>query len=49
MPAVIESFKKTDKTACFVSVKPRASFHLMEMESQGGVKSIQHMASVALE
>jgi glucose-1-phosphate cytidylyltransferase len=43
MPAVIESFKKTDKTACFVSVKPRASFHLIEMESHGGVKSIEHI------
>jgi glucose-1-phosphate cytidylyltransferase len=43
MPRVIESFKKTDNVACFVSVKPRASFHLIEMESHGGVKSIEHI------
>ena len=38
LPAVIESFKDSENIACFVSVKPRASFHLIEMEPDGVVK-----------
>jgi glucose-1-phosphate cytidylyltransferase len=41
--AVIESFKNSGNIACFVSVKPRASFHLIDMEPGGVVKSIQHI------
>ena len=44
LPAVIESFKKSENIACFVSVKPRASFHLITMEAGGGVTSIEHIA-----
>ena len=43
LPAVIESFKNSGNIACFVSVKPRASFHLIEMELNGAVKSIEHI------
>ena len=43
LPAVIDSFKQSGKTACFVSVKPRASFHMIEMEPDGVVKSIDHI------
>jgi glucose-1-phosphate cytidylyltransferase len=43
LPAVIESFKESGNIACFVSVKPRASFHLIEMEQNGAVKSIEHI------
>ena len=32
LPAVIELFQESGNIACFVSVKPRASFHLIEME-----------------
>ena len=30
LPAVIESFKDSENVACFVGVKPRASFHLID-------------------
>jgi glucose-1-phosphate cytidylyltransferase len=43
LPEVIESFKKSRSAACFVSVKPRASFHLIETEPDGLVKSIEHI------
>jgi len=44
LPSVIESFKATSNIACFVSVKPRASFHLIDMEPNGVVKGIEHIA-----
>ena len=44
LPAVIKSFKNSENVACFVSVKPRASFHLITMEDGGGVTSIEHIA-----
>ena len=43
LPAVIKSFKNSENVACFVSVKPRASFHLITMEAGGGVTSIEHI------
>ena len=43
LPAVIEAFKESENVACFVSVKPRASFHLIEMEPGGVVKGIEHI------
>ena len=43
LPTVIESFKQSDNIACFVSVKPRASFHLIDMDANGVVKSIEHV------
>ena len=43
LPAVIDSFKRSANIACFVSVKPRASFHLIEMDAEGGVKGIEHI------
>jgi glucose-1-phosphate cytidylyltransferase len=43
LPAVIDSFKHSASVACFVSVKPRASFHLIETDPAGLVKSIEHV------
>jgi glucose-1-phosphate cytidylyltransferase len=43
LPEVIESFKQSGKVACFVSVKPRASFHLIDVDTTGVVKSIEHI------
>jgi glucose-1-phosphate cytidylyltransferase len=43
LPSVIEAFRRSDKVACFVSVKPRASFHMIETEPGGVVKSIEHI------
>ena len=44
LPAVIEAFKDSGNIACFVSVRPRASFHLIDMGQSGVVKSIEHIA-----
>jgi len=44
LPAVVDAFKDSGNIACFVSVRPRASFHLIDMESNGVVKSIEHIA-----
>jgi glucose-1-phosphate cytidylyltransferase len=44
LPAVIESFKDSGNIACFVGVRPRASFHLITTESGGLVTSIEHIA-----
>ncbi len=41
LPEVIQSFKPGRNVACFVSVKPRASFHLINTDSKGVVKSIE--------
>jgi glucose-1-phosphate cytidylyltransferase len=43
LPHVIDSFKKSGNVACFVSVKPRASFHLIDVDTTGVVKSIEHI------
>ena len=43
LPAVIRSFSNSGNVACFVSVKPRASFHLIETEPNGVVKRIEHI------
>ena len=43
LPAVIESLAQSKNIACFISVKPRASFHLIDMDSTGVVKSIEHI------
>ena len=43
LPSMIEAFTRSRNIACFVSVKPRASFHLIETDSSGVVKSIEHI------
>ena len=37
-------FLQSKKLACFVSVKPRASFHMISVDGEGIVKSIEHIA-----
>lgn len=44
LPAVIESFKHSGNIACFVSVRPRASFHLINAGPDGVVTSVEHIA-----
>jgi len=43
LPLTIENFKKSNAVASFVTVKPRASFHMIETEDDGHVKSINHV------
>jgi glucose-1-phosphate cytidylyltransferase len=39
------NFLMSKKTACFLSVKPRASFHMVSVDREGVVKSIEHIAN----
>jgi glucose-1-phosphate cytidylyltransferase len=44
MPSVIDTFAASQNVACFVSVKPRASFHIINTDQKTGVvKSIEHI------
>ena len=43
LPSVIASFRRSRNAACFVSVKPRASFHLINSDDAGIVRSIEHI------
>jgi glucose-1-phosphate cytidylyltransferase len=36
-------FLKSKRLACFVSVKPRASFHMISVDEKGLVKNIEHI------
>jgi glucose-1-phosphate cytidylyltransferase len=40
-----ETFVRSNKTACFVSVKPRSSFHMISVDREGVVKSIEHVTN----
>src|SRR5256885_588625 len=45
LPELIENFKRSQKIACFVSVKPKASFHLIQANDSGVVQGIEHIRS----
>jgi glucose-1-phosphate cytidylyltransferase len=44
LPKFIEHFKASKKIACFVAVKPTATFHLASLGPNGNVQSINHVA-----
>jgi glucose-1-phosphate cytidylyltransferase len=41
--ALVEKFQRSRKLASFVSVKPKASFHMITADPEGVVKSIDHI------
>ena len=43
LSGVIDMFSRSAKIGCFVSVKPKASFHMIETDSAGVVKDIRHI------
>ena len=43
LDVLIETFRRSNRVACFVSVKPRASFHMITVDPEGVVKSIEHI------
>jgi len=45
---VIDVFQRSGKVACLVSVKPRASFHLIESGPDGIVRKFEHIATAGL-
>ena len=44
LDTLVDFFLRSKKLACFVSVKPRASFHMIAVDGQGVVKDIEHIA-----
>jgi glucose-1-phosphate cytidylyltransferase len=44
LPELIEYFKASLKIACFVGVKPTASFHRISLRPDGVVSEIEHIA-----
>ena len=40
---LVDKFVRSGRLACFVSVKPRASFHVISLDPEGVVKSIEHI------
>jgi len=43
LPKVIDTLKRSGKIACFVSVKPKATFHLIQAGEDGVVKGVEHI------
>jgi glucose-1-phosphate cytidylyltransferase len=43
LPEVIETLRRSKKIGCFVAVKPKASFHLIQADEAGVVKGIEHV------
>jgi len=43
LPLVIETLQRSRKVACFVSVRPKAMFHLIKSDANGAVKDIEHI------
>jgi glucose-1-phosphate cytidylyltransferase len=46
LPAMIESFRQSKSVASFVSVKPKASFHMVISDEVGRVKAIDHVTKM---
>ena len=44
LPTLVSNFEKSNNVGLFVTVKPRASFHLIETDPNGGVRSIEHIS-----
>ncbi len=44
LPKVIDQFSQSKKIACFVSVKPTQSFHVVSFRDDGSVGGIQHLS-----
>lgn len=43
LPEMIEDFKKHNRIAAFLGVKPNATFHLVDFDGSGVVKDIRHV------
>lgn len=48
LPTLIETLKRSNKTACFVSVKPKSSFHLIDADPSGVVKGVEHIRNTPI-
>jgi len=48
LPGIIDHFRKHDKTACFVSVKPTHSFHVVSTNGESEVSNIRHLTKAGI-
>jgi glucose-1-phosphate cytidylyltransferase len=48
LPSYLEYFQQQDRTACFLSVKPSLSFHVVDVGEDGNVNYIQDVADSGL-
>lgn len=48
LPALIDTLRQSNGVACFVSPKPKASFHLIETSSTGVVRKIDHITKTGV-
>jgi glucose-1-phosphate cytidylyltransferase len=48
LPAMIDFFRERDAVACFAAVTPTQSFHLVRLEAEGRVSSIQHIRDMGV-
>ena len=44
LPAMVETFRRSDAVACFVSVAPNLSYHFVETDGNGRVKGMHDIA-----
>jgi glucose-1-phosphate cytidylyltransferase len=45
LPTLTERFRSSGKTACFVAVRPQATFHLVSTTEDGAVTAVDHVRS----
>ncbi len=48
LPKMIDFFKKHNKIACFIGVKPNQSFHLVQFKKGGAVKNFSSIQNVGM-
>jgi glucose-1-phosphate cytidylyltransferase len=48
LPSMLDYFQKRDAPACFVAVAPTQTFHLVNVEDGGHVRSIRHVKDVGM-
>jgi len=48
LPAMIDHFRSRDAIACFLGVAPTSSFHLVQTEDGGRVRSIRHIRDIGM-
>lgn len=48
LPRMIEDFHRRDKVASFVSIRPKQTFHVVESDKEGMVKSIEEMGNAGM-
>ncbi len=48
LPSMIEHFRRHDAIACFAGIIPNQSFHFVNMDAGGKVRTIQHVRDIGM-